>query len=186
MLNTINDNRFTVIVASRQCGKTISSSIYLPREVEFTGWCRISEGELTWESNISWDELGCQWCFPVSNDLTWDDMKSATYEAMDRATFLSHYVGTTDTDESMMLYTYGDDTIDAEHWGIHSDHTGAYFWNNLDCTWNDLNHLWWDAMCITGDIPCYFEFGYCQSTYSHSICHWCRQYSGRCSRHNGT
>lgn len=29
LLNTINDNRFTVIVASRQCGKTISSSIYL-------------------------------------------------------------------------------------------------------------------------------------------------------------
>lgn len=132
----------------------------MPREVEFTGWCRISEGELAWDSTLSWDELGCDWRFPVINDLTWNDMKSATYEAMDRATFLSHYVGAQDADESMMLYTYGDDTIGEDEWSIHTDHTGAYFWNNLDCTWNDLDHLWWDAMCITGDIPCYFEFGY--------------------------
>ena len=136
-----------------------------PKSVDFSGWCKISQGELDWDSMVTWNELSCDWRSPFTNSLTWNEMQGATYESMDRATFVGEYIttiddngnieGVSDVDESMMIYTYEDDAI-----GIHCNHTGPYFWNNLDCCWNDLSHLWWDAMCITGDIPCYFEFGY--------------------------
>ncbi len=130
-----------------------------PKSVDFNGWCKISQGEFGWDSDVTWDEISCDWRFPITNSLTWNEMQGATYESMDRATFVGEYItdanDNIDVDESMMIYTYGDDNI-----GIHCDHTGPYFWNNLDCKWDDLSHLWWDAMCITGDIPCYFEFGY--------------------------
>jgi len=125
-----------------------------PKEVEFTGWCRMRTKTLDWTTERPWDSLSCTWSFPFTNNMTWNDLRSATYTAMDRASFLGEYEGTTDLDESMLIYNFANDGP-----SVLEDNRGAYIWNNLDVAWQDMDHLWWNAMCITGDIPCYFELG---------------------------
>ena len=126
-----------------------------PKEVEFTGWCRMKTKTLDWTAERSWESLSCIWDFPYANNMSWNELRSATYTAMDRASFLGEYEGTTDLDESVLIYNFANNGP-----GVLEDNRGAYIWNNLDVAWQDMDHLWWNAMCITGDIPCYFELGY--------------------------
>lgn len=125
------------------------------KEVEFTGWCRMKTKTINWNSQRSWESLSCIWDFPFANNYTWNDMKSATFDAMDRGAFLGQYEGTNDIDESVMIYNFINNNGFLEE-----DNRGPYFWNNLNVAWQDMDHLWWNAMNITGDIPCYFEFGF--------------------------
>lgn len=129
-----------------------------PREVEFTGWCKMKTHLLTWSSSRIWDSLSVEWNFPYENYLTWNDLKSSMFVGMDRGSFTGQYVDTPEVDERMMIYNFNDGVHNG--YSLMEDNRGAYFWDNLDVAWQDIDHLWWDALNITGDIPCYFEFGY--------------------------
>lgn len=130
----------------------------MPREVEFTGWCKMKTNLLTWMSDRIWDSLSTEWNFPYVNDITWNDVKSASFNGLDRGFFAGQYADTDETDERMMIYNF-DDTVAQNVFGLVEDNRGSYFWDNLDTDWDSMSHLWWDAMNIGGDIPCYFVFG---------------------------
>ncbi len=131
----------------------------LPREIEFTGWCRMKKNQITWYDERSWESLSNEWNFAYDNNLTWNDMRSASFNGMDRAFFIGQYIDSHDIDESVMIYNYAD--LENEYnYSLTENNSGPYVWDNLDVAWQDMDHLWWNAMNITGDIPCYFEFGY--------------------------
>ncbi len=130
-----------------------------PKEVEFAGWCRMKTKTVGWDADRNWESLSCIWDFPFANHYTWNDMKSATFDGMDRGAFLGQYAGTDDVDESVIVYNFAEDVYGNVPY-LTENNRGPYFWDNLDVAWQDMDHLWWNAMNITGDIPCYFEFGY--------------------------
>lgn len=129
-----------------------------PREVEFSGWCKMKTNLIDWYSDAAWENLSTEWNFPYENTVTWNELKSSEFCGMDRGSFIGQYADTEIADEKMLIYNFEDETNNG--YSILEDNRGSYFWNNLDVSWQDMNHLWWDAMCITGDIPCYFIFGY--------------------------
>ena len=108
-----------------------------PKEVEFTGWCRMR----------------------AANPPVWNDMRSASFNGMDRGAFLGQYANASDPDERVLIYNFAENIID-DIPALSEDNRGPYFWNNLDVAWRNMDHLTWDMMNITGDIPCYFAFGY--------------------------
>ena len=139
-----------------------------PKTVEITGWCVMAREYCGWDSDLCWDDATFEWRLPIVNDSSVADNKSASYESMDRATFIGEYADEQDPDSSMYYYEF-DDTYTGLQ-GItdpigYGDRrlcsVGAYYWDNIqDSTWDGLSHLWWDAMCISGDLPAYIDFGY--------------------------
>lgn len=139
-----------VKITRKECAVTVC-----PKEVEFTGWCRMLTDFISWDDFAEWDNLSCTWEFPYANNLRWDELRSSTFDGMDRGFFIGQYEGTSDVDESVMIYNF-----DSLFGVLYEDNRGAYFWDNLDIEWQRMDHLNWNMMCITGDVPCYFEFGY--------------------------
>lgn len=138
-----------------------------PKEVEMTGWCVMAREYCTWNTDICWDDATFEWRLPIINESATSENKSASYESMDRATFIGDYIEEEDPDSSMYAYEFEDSYVGLQGiqepigYGAKLVSPGPYFWNNIkDCTWDDLNHLWWDAMCISGDLPAYMDFGY--------------------------
>lgn len=139
----------------------------LPKEVEFTGWCVMARQYCDWNTDICWDDANFEWRLPIINGTSMNDIRSASYESMDRATFIGDYIEETDPDITMYAYEFEDAYIGIQGiteplgYGARLVSPGPYFWNNIsECSWDDLDHLWWDAMCISGDLPAYIEFGY--------------------------
>ena len=137
-----------------------------PREVEMTGWCVMAREYCGWNSEICWNDATFEWRLPIINNASTSENKSASYESMDRATFVGEYVDETEPDSTMYYYEFEDAYFGLQGvqepmgYGARLVSVGPYYWKNLDCNWDDLSHLWWDAMCISGDLPAYFEFGY--------------------------
>lgn len=126
----------------------------LPKTVEFTGWYKTHDANISWEGEHNWDFANCEWDYPCVGSTTWDDMKSATYESMDRATFSFEYFNADDPNSRMLVYNNL-----PESGSLASGWCGPYFWNNMDVEWRELEHLSWANTVVAGDVPCYFEIG---------------------------
>ena len=106
---------------------------------------------------MRWDDIDFSWYFPYRvNDVTWDDMRTATYESLNRATFAGEYYDSDDIDERMVVNVFSRRSAD----DIQPSWNGIYFWDNLyDMNWLDVEHLDWDSTVIGGDIRTHFVIG---------------------------
>lgn len=133
----------------------------LPKNVEITGWFKHKVDTYgCWNDipeNVKWRDADYTWMFPyIACDATWDDMRTATYESLNRATFAGEYYDSDDLDERMVVNTF-DQT---RHDEMHSDWNGIYFWDNLnDVDWLGVEHLDWKSTVIGGDARTHFIIG---------------------------
>ena len=132
----------------------------LPKNVEVSGWFRHKADVYeTWGdvSELDWFSADFGWDFPfIAGNATWDDMNTATYESLDRATFAGEYYDSDDIDERMVVHTFNQDNSNSPH----GDWNGIYFWDNVkDINWLGLEHLDWNSTVIGGDIRPHFTLG---------------------------
>lgn len=133
----------------------------LPKNVEITGWYKHKvETYSCWnemDNSLQWNTSDFSWDFPyIACDATWDEMRTATYESLNRATFTGEYYDSDDLDERMVVNTFEQDNNDEPH----SCWNGMYFWDNLaSVNWLALEHLDWNSTVIGGDIRTHFVIG---------------------------
>ena len=131
-----------------------------PKSVEMNGWYRSISPKASWDTELTWNYLDCTWGYPVIGfNTTWDDMRSSTYESMDRATYLGLYYNDEDVNARMALYNYNIISDENGYFDLQMDWCGPYFWNNMDVNWASTYDLNWDNTVLTGDLPCYFVIG---------------------------
>lgn len=132
----------------------------LPKNVEITGWYKHRTDMYgNWDAldGMRWDDIDFSWYFPYRvNDVTWDDMRTATYESLNRATFAGEYYDSDDIDERMVVNVFSRRNAD----DIQPSWNGIYFWDNLyGMNWLEVEHLDWNSTVIGGDIRTHFVIG---------------------------
>ncbi len=133
----------------------------LPKNVEVTGWFKHKVDTYgCWNDipkDMKWRDSDMTWQFPyISCDATWDEMRTATYESLNRATFAGEYYDSEDADERMVINTF-DQPVNNQ---FNTCWNGMYFWDNLkDLNWLSLEHLDWNSTVMGGDVLPHFVLG---------------------------
>lgn len=132
----------------------------LPKNLEVTGWyTRAANVYKSWNAvgNVLWRDADFSWEYPyIACDATWDEMRTATYESLNRSTFAGEYYDSDDLDERMSVNEFNQDDNNVLRGGW----SGMYFWENLtDVNWLGVEHLDWNATVIGGDARTHFVLG---------------------------
>lgn len=98
-----------------------------PFEVQFSGFYRSLEGELTWQQNILWDNYDTYWDLPTRNSTSIDEA-TISYETINRAN-----------------YILANNRLRLE--------PNPFEWDKVFATWDNLSNAWWDLWRWGSDNP---------------------------------